>query len=60
MMEAIATGRDYSCSLERSLHVIDVLSAILRSAEEGRAVDIVTSCTQPEAFGIEEARALLR
>lgn len=60
MMEATTTGRDYRCSLERSLHVIDVLTAILRSAEEGQAVDIVTSCTQPGAFGIEEARALLR
>jgi len=60
MMEAIATGRDCRCSLERSLHTIDVLTAILHSAEEGRAVEIVTACTQPEAFGIEEARALLR
>ncbi|PTM95320.1 Gfo/Idh/MocA family protein [Mycoplana dimorpha] len=60
MMDAVATGRDYRCSLERSLHTIDVLTAILRSAEEGRAVDIVTSCTQPEALGIEEARALQR
>ena len=42
---------------------IDVLTAILRSAEEGRAkskTSIVTTCTQPEALGIEEARALLR
>lgn len=60
MMEAVTTGRDYRCSLDRSLHTIDVLTAILRSAEEGRAIDIVTTCTQPEALGIEEARALLR
>ncbi|MDX3925311.1 MAG: Gfo/Idh/MocA family oxidoreductase [Shinella sp.] len=60
MMAAIETGRDYRCSLDRSLHTIDVLTAILRSADEGRAIDIVTTCTQPEALGIEEARALLR
>lgn len=60
MMEAVTTGRDYRCSLDRSLHTIDVLTAILRSAEEGRAIDIVTGCTQPAALGIEEARALLR
>jgi hypothetical protein len=40
MMEAVTTGRDYRCSLDRSLHTIDVLTAILRSADEGRAVDI--------------------
>ncbi|MDI7863537.1 Gfo/Idh/MocA family oxidoreductase [Rhizobiaceae bacterium n13] len=60
MMAAVETGRDYRCSLDRSLHTIDVLTAILRSADEGRAVDIVTTCTQPEAFGVEEALALLR
>lgn len=60
MMAAVATGRDHRCSLDRSLHTIDVLTTILRSAEEGRAIDIVTTCTQPEALGIEEARALLR
>src|SRR5690606_15935517 len=60
MMAAVATGRDYRCSHDRSLHTIDVLTGILRSAEEGRAIDIVTTCTQPEALGIEEARALLR
>ncbi len=60
MMEAVTTGRDHRCSLDRSLHTIDVLTAILRSAEEGRAIDIVTTCTQPAALGTEEARALLR
>jgi predicted dehydrogenase len=60
MMEGVATGRDHRCSLDRSLHTIDVLTSILKSADEGRAVDIVTTCTQPAALGIEEARALLR
>ena len=60
MMAGLETGRDYRCSLDRSLHTIDVLTSILKSAEEGRAVDIATTCTQPEAFGIEEARGLLR
>ena len=60
MMASLETGGDYRCSLDRSLHTIEVLTSILRSAEEGKAVDIVTSCTQPAAFGIEDARALLR
>ena len=60
MMVGVETGRDHRCSLERSLHTIDVLTSILKSAEEGKAVDIVTTCTQPAALGIEEAKALLR
>jgi predicted dehydrogenase len=60
MMAAVATGGDYRCSLDRSLHTIDVLTAVLRSADEGKAIDIITTCTQPEALGIEEARSLLR
>ncbi|RYE50448.1 MAG: gfo/Idh/MocA family oxidoreductase, partial [Rhizobiaceae bacterium] len=53
-------GGDYRCSLDRSLHTIDVLTSILKSAEEGKAVEIKTTCTQPAAFGIDEAKALLR
>jgi len=60
MMVGVETGRDHRCSLDRSLHTIDVLTSILRSAEEGRAVDITTTCTQPAALGIEEAQSLLR
>jgi predicted dehydrogenase len=60
MMMGVETGRDHRCSLDRSLHSIDVLTSILRAADEGRAVDIVTTCTQPAALGIEEAQSLLR
>jgi predicted dehydrogenase len=60
MMAAIGEGRDHRCSLDRALHVVDVLLSILKSAESGQPVDIVTSCSQPAAFGVEEARRLLR
>jgi predicted dehydrogenase len=60
MMVGVETGRDHRCSLDRSLHTIDVLTSILKSADEGRAVDISTTCTQPAALGIDEARSLLR
>ncbi len=60
MMAAVEEGRDYRCSLDRALHVIDVLLSILKSAEEGRYVDISTRCTQPAAFGPDDARALLK
>lgn len=60
LADAILTGRDARCSLDRALHAVDVMVSILKSGEEGRFVTLSTTCTQPAALGIEEARALLR
>ncbi|OLP61475.1 oxidoreductase [Xaviernesmea oryzae] len=60
MAIAILEGRDARCSLERALHGVDVMVSILRSGEEGRFIDLTTTCTQPAALSIEEAQALLR
>jgi predicted dehydrogenase len=60
MAMAIIEEREARCSLERTLHGVDVMTSILRSGEEGRFIELSTTCTQPAALGIEEARALLR
>ncbi|MNF08147.1 hypothetical protein D3C87_2198700 [compost metagenome] len=60
MAMALIDGRDARCSLERALHGIDVMTSILKSGEEGRFIDMTTTCTQPAALGIEEAHKLLR
>jgi len=60
MAVAILEGRDARCSLERALHGVDVMTAILKSGETGEFVTLSTTCTQPAALGIEEAQALLR
>ena len=60
MAVAILEGRDARCSLERALHGVDVMVSILKSGETGEFVMLSTTCTQPAALGIEEARALLR
>lgn len=60
MAVAIAEGRDHRCSLERTLHGVDVMTSILRSGETGQFVDLSTTCTRPAALGIEEAQALLK
>lgn len=60
MAMALIEGRDARCSLDRALHGIDVMTSILKSGEEGRFIDMTTTCTQPAALGIEEAQALLR
>lgn len=60
MVQAITAGRDHRCSLERTLHGVDVMTSILKSGESGQFVDIATTCTRPAALGIDEAQALLR
>lgn len=60
MAVAILEGRDARCSLDRALHGVDVMTAILKSGETGSFVTLSTTCTQPAALGVEEARALLR
>ncbi|MFW8645030.1 Gfo/Idh/MocA family protein [Rhizobium beringeri] len=60
MVMSLIEGRDARCSLDRTLHGVDVMTSILKSGEEGRFIDLTTTCTQPAALGIEEAQALLK
>ena len=60
MVAAIAAGRDHRCSMDRTLHGVDVMTAILRSGETGQFIDLSTTCTRPQALGIEEAQALMK
>ena len=59
MMRAVSEGRAPRCSLDLALHQVEVMKAILTSAERGEAVAITTTCERPEALGFEEARSLL-
>ena len=59
MAQARMEGRDHRCSLERTLHGVDVMTSILKSGETGQFVTLTTTCTRPAALGIAEARALL-
>ncbi len=60
MAQAVLAGRSHRCSLEFALHVVDVMTSILRSGDNGAFVEIATTCEKPAALGIEEARGLLR
>lgn len=60
MALAIAQGRDHRCSLERTLHGVDVMVSILKSGETGSFIELSTTCTRPDALGIAEAQALLK
>ena len=59
MAQAHMEGRDHRCSLERTLHGVDVMTSILKSGETGQFITLTTTCTRPAALGIPEARALL-
>lgn len=59
MVAAIGAGRPHRCSLDLALHVVDVMTATLRSGETGDFVDLTTTCTPPAPLIPEEARALL-
>ena len=59
MALGIIAGRPHRCSLEMSLHVIDVMTGILKSGETGKFVAMQTTCERPEALSPAQARAML-
>ncbi len=59
MALAIIENRPHRCSLEFSLHVVDVMTSILRAGEEGRAIELTTTCERPAALDPAAAKALL-
>ena len=59
MAHAIVEDRPHRCSLDLALHAVDVMTSILRSAEEEAWVSLSTGCGRPEPLGPEAARALL-
>lgn len=59
MAQAILQGRAHRCSDSFATHVVDVMTSILQAGEEGRALDISTTCERPDALPPEAARDLL-
>ena len=59
MAAALRDNRDQRCSLDRTLHGIEVMTAILASGETGGFVTMTTTCTRPEALSPAQAQALL-
>ena len=60
MAMATMEGRDVRCSLERTLHGVEIMAGCIKSGETGQFVNMTTTCTRPAALGIAEAQALLR
>jgi predicted dehydrogenase len=59
MVQAMHDGRDHRASLDRTLHGVEVMLAILQSGESGQFVTLTTTCTQPAPLGPSEAQSLL-
>ncbi len=59
MATAISQGRKHRCDIDLAVHAVDVMTAILRSGEERRFVEMVTTCDRPAALSPDEARDLL-
>ena len=59
MAAALRDGRDHRASLDRTLHGVEVMLAVLQSGETGQFVTLDTTCTQPAPLGPTEAAALL-
>jgi predicted dehydrogenase len=59
MAAALTGGRDQRCSLDRTLHGVEVMTAVLNSGETGQFVTLQTTCTRPAALSPAEAQALL-
>jgi len=58
MLDGVANGRRARASGELALHVLEVLLAIVRSAEQGRFVEIESTVERPAPLDVETARRL--
>ncbi len=59
MAIAILHDRPHRCSLELALHVVDVMTSILKSGEIGGFVEMTTTCERPAALSPDQAQQLL-
>ena len=60
MVHAIMEGRPHRCSMELALHVLEVLTGILRSGGTGKFVKMTTQCDRPDPVTAGIAQSLLR
>lgn len=59
MAIAIGEGKPHRCSMELALHVVEVMTGLLKAGETGAFVPMTTTCNRPEALAPDAAAALL-
>lgn len=60
MMATIETGETARCGIDVALHVVEVMTGLLKAGETGEVLTLTTTCERPRALGIAEAQALLK
>jgi len=59
LARSIREGTEAHCLIERPLHVVEVMTSILQSAETGKVIELKTTCTRPDPLGPEDAKTLM-
>jgi len=60
MMQAVDKGRAARCGLDVALHVVDVMTSLLKAGETGKVITLTTTCERPKALKPKDAQALLK
>ncbi|MHA6692844.1 Gfo/Idh/MocA family protein [Devosia sp. A449] len=60
MMASIEGGYRARCGLDVALHVVDVMTSLLKAGESGQVLTLSTTCERPLALSPTDALALLK
>ena len=60
MAYSIEYGKKNRCNGELSLHVLDIIQTTMSAANQGKTLEINTSCEVPSFFNIEDISAILK
>lgn len=60
MLISHESGETARCGLDVALHVVEVMTGLLKAGETGQVLTLQTTCERPRALGVEEAQAMLR
>ncbi|MDC0044842.1 Gfo/Idh/MocA family oxidoreductase [Pelagibacteraceae bacterium] len=58
MINSIENNRDFRCSLELSLHILEIMESIIISANDNKQVNIITKPKQPNPLNDDEILSL--
>lgn len=60
MADAIFHSRPNRASGEMAFHVLDIISQLMASSEQGRLLPVKSTCRKPQAFSTEEILGLIQ
>ena len=60
MIQSIDKKRAARCGLDLALHVVEVMTSLLKAGETGKVVTLTTTCERPKALKPKDALALLK